>query len=547
MNAPKSQPGLLLLLIVLMALSAFFPWYATRQGEGFDVDSIFYISQARTVVKTGTLEIPNGLGGLTTRNFWAPLYPLTLAVLSYSGVDALVAARWLNILLYPLSTLLVGLLAVRVSRSCWGGILAAFLFVMAPSIMQAHVMAMSDSLALAFGLLSLWLLLLYRDYGRYLFLAGAALAAGCSLLTRYDAVTQIPAAFLFLAFNGPGTTCRRRGAAVGFVLLAGLPLLLYQFSHWQSSTLVGTPDIAADHNLDQVMVNDRKFKFYGLTQQHALSALRAYEDWLAPVEGLSLAKRALIMLALCSGLAAALAQALRPGSNGAGWRPDGSVMLLLVNLLAHEALLYFTTLFLDPSFNPYSRYHIPSFVIVVVLVAAILAAWVRALPAPAHRLNSPPVLAASLLLALLFGTYAYGAFTWVRQADDLYLGLASSSWRDPETLALLRQLPATAPIYSNQVKAIYLYARRTDFYTMPSRIDSFKGTPTADFDQQMAGITAALTENNGTLVFFTDDLPSLHRSASLEQLQKYTSLRVDAQTAKATFFVANKPVQARVP
>jgi len=544
MSVPKFQPVTILLLAVVMALSVLIPWYVTRAGEGVDVDSIFYLCQARTVVKDGVLEIPNGLGGLTARNYWSPLYPLTLAALSHFGADALVVSRWLNMLLYPLGVLLVALLAARVSRSWWCGLLAAFLFATAPCIMQSHVVAMSDSLALAFTLLSLWLLVLYYDYGKFLLLGLAALAAGGALLTRYDAVTQIPVAFLFLAIYGPGLVRRRLAAAVGFVLIAGLPLMLYQFSHPQSSTMVGSPDVAINRDLAQAMVNDRKFKFYGLTHQHGLSAVRSYEDWLAPIGEVPFAKRAIIMALLALGLLAALAGSLRPPPPATPWRPDGLVLLMLANLLAHEAILYINTIFLDPSFNLVARYHIPTFSFLIIIVVAILAAWYRALPEASRRFNSRAVVVASMLLTLFFCTYAIGAVRWVRQADEGALGLASPSWRDPQTLTLLRQLSTTGPIYSNQVKAIYLYTGRTDFYVMPFRADLETGVPTPTFDQNMAAMTAALTASKGSLVFFTADQPSLHRFASLDELKNNPALRISAQTNEATFFVAAAPPSA---
>src|SRR5258708_1956556 len=106
----QASRELLITMAVLMMASAAMCWWITRHGIGFSSDSMAYVSAARHLLAEGTLRNLKS-GTWAVMRHWPPLYPATLAALSWPHGDPMDTARWLNMALFPLNVLLLALLS----------------------------------------------------------------------------------------------------------------------------------------------------------------------------------------------------------------------------------------------------------------------------------------------------------------------------------------------------------------------------------------------------------------------------------------------------
>ena len=119
-NRLPSEKGITRLIpLILGVLGGYAVFYGTQWGPWAYSDSTAYIDAARNLI--GGV----GFGHLTPSGRFEyvgghpPLYQLTLAMAGAIGFDIIDAARWINIMLFGLLILIVGLSIYRISRSAW--------------------------------------------------------------------------------------------------------------------------------------------------------------------------------------------------------------------------------------------------------------------------------------------------------------------------------------------------------------------------------------------------------------------------------------------
>src|SRR5512136_773741 len=92
---------LVLALIILVSLiGGMIAIYTTANGPWGYTDPVEYISVARNLDRGLGLTYYEGSGKLTPETIHPPLYSLVLGLVGLSGVDLVVASRWLNILAF---------------------------------------------------------------------------------------------------------------------------------------------------------------------------------------------------------------------------------------------------------------------------------------------------------------------------------------------------------------------------------------------------------------------------------------------------------------
>jgi len=133
-------------------------------------------------------------------------------------------------------------------------------------------------------------------------------------------------------------------------------------------------------------------------------------------------------------------------------------------------------------------------------------------------------------------------FLWLLEADDLHLGLGNTQWRESPAAALIRKLPAAAPIYSNQVWYVYFVTGRTNLFGLPNvNVDAARGIANENYAKEMDAMLQSIAAHHGSIVVFTADQPTLKNSVSAAQLKNNSALRVSAQTPDAVIFTAASP------
>ncbi len=200
-------------------------WLATRWGAYLGDDSYYYIHPTRMALEGS---------GFSPSPFFAPGLPVVMLILGWLGADLIVGFRFLNIFLFGLNLVLVGLIlrkmGLRLGFIIWGMMLIAVVDV----FIEAHGHAMSEPLYLIFVLAAILTLLLYFDRRHWGWLAGSVLLAVAANLTRYAALPLVPTIVMVLLMfdhdrpdGREKSFLRRMLLALGYGLAATLPLAVY--------------------------------------------------------------------------------------------------------------------------------------------------------------------------------------------------------------------------------------------------------------------------------------------------------------------------------
>ena len=212
---------------------------SARHGAGFTADSAWYVATARTLARG------EGFTAHAAQPFvnWPPLFPLTLALPAAAGVDALVAARWLNALAIAA---VVTLGCVRIDRCIDDPVVrtaAVTSMALAVPLIGAGAMVWSEPLFLVLAMLAIWCLETRSDDWRGALVAGVLV--GLATSTRYVGVVLVAVGVVAL-IRAPGSVRARLGRAAGFSVVALTPLALWLARNARlTGTLTG--DRAAPH------------------------------------------------------------------------------------------------------------------------------------------------------------------------------------------------------------------------------------------------------------------------------------------------------------
>jgi len=151
---------------------------ATPWGLGLSPDSVVYIGAARSLAQGNGLSLPTDAAAMAPLVHYPPLYPALLALASFSGLDVIAAAKWLNVFLFCANIFLAGVIGYRVSGLLPFAILTAGLVATAFPMALAHSMVWSEPLFIVCQSAALLFLLSYlRECVRWNLLA-AAVATG---------------------------------------------------------------------------------------------------------------------------------------------------------------------------------------------------------------------------------------------------------------------------------------------------------------------------------------------------------------------------------
>lgn len=498
-------------------------YWSTRFGPGItNTDSACYIHAAKTFIQQGTMLMPDRHGGLEPLHLWPPMYPLFLVAAHWATGNLLTAARVLNLLLFPLNVLLVTLLAARLKVPRLGRAVVGFFFLMAPVILWAHVMVMSESTALFFWLLGLWCLMRYAEAQSWRILLASALVAAATVLSRYMGIAQIGAGIWFVLIYTQGSWARKLARVAVYAMVAVAPLLVWILSRPSTSLLNAT---------------GRKLGYYGISRVQALSALGAYARWLVPYDGHSLLKLLFLVVIVVLALAAAFFARRTIGKmtlpRDGGGRNHAPVILLLLNIAACEGLILVAGLFLDRTLDMSERMHVFTFVMVLLLAAAGGTAWSRS--AVAQR-SAPARCCAIALLALLLLGYLGGGLFWLATAAEQHLGFNTTAWRNSPGLALLEKRYANLPLYINYFGPIYFRTGQLDIRYVPQTSDGLRRAANPQLDRDLQTMVADLSARHGVILYFKELEPN---DLPVDQLKSVSGLQVVDETADAVFLRAN--------
>jgi hypothetical protein len=237
-----------LYLSIISLFAALSVYYTTMIfGIGMSPDSLSYFEFAKPLTAgrlSEFLAIPIVL--------WPPLYPALLSLAAQLWAEPLVAARWLQILLYALYAFTCGLLFKHYFDKPLWWYVGTFLAIAAVPMAATSTMVWSELLFM------LWVIpfLLLSDFGERYTLQRVLLLGiltACAVMTRYIGLVLIPTALL-LIFLAKGYRMRQRIAhALLYTVVATLPFLLWIVRNYLiSGTIFGPRATSTTSLLDNI-------------------------------------------------------------------------------------------------------------------------------------------------------------------------------------------------------------------------------------------------------------------------------------------------------
>ncbi len=228
----RDRPRLMAVAIAtLLALGGFGLVFYTTEGDNqrADPDSPAYLDGAY-FMRHGRGYIGRTFPGSIETSpitHWPPAYPAALAVGAMISNDEVVAARWINGMLFALLILSVGHLVWHAGKNHAAMSVACGLCLIYWPFLKVHVFIWSEPLFLVGLLYAMVGVFEYLRGGGRLWLAQAAFFAGLAAMTRYAGVAVIAAVGLCLLWLDAGRPWRGRLARAAIVCSAAAvaPLL----------------------------------------------------------------------------------------------------------------------------------------------------------------------------------------------------------------------------------------------------------------------------------------------------------------------------------
>ncbi len=474
--------------------------YATHREVGISPDAIIYIRAAREALagEPMTVMASQDFSGPVPMSQYPPGWPLILAAVGSLGVAVEEAARWINALLFGVTSALAGAIVLRLTGSTPAALLAALLALLSFDMFNYHYLALSDPVAYASAFLALYLLDRHLVDGGPWHLAGSIGATAIGLLTRYTGVGLVAAgAVSILAFGAPPLRKRLRGA-FAYGALSGLPLMIW--------LLVGREGAAASA-YDKIVFTWPHWP----TEIPTLAAALTRFVWPIPIgwprgsggfaEQTAASILALALVAAAAGLLAIGAARLpERGGVGVGERRSRLAELLLTFCAFHLAVHYAALCLIAPSSFLAVRYFLPVGLAVTLLTVAFCAR------VAARRRSLPVRFALALLAVGIVAVQLTQTAPLVGRAARLGLGLNFAVGPESPTLAWLGGVDPQRQIFSDRPHVIYFRTGR-DARFLPSARGQFWETEdrgrfgrNPEYDSQMAELRREIAEHDALVV-----------------------------------------------
>jgi hypothetical protein len=381
-------------------------------GPGAEPDTVTYLAAAHH------LRAGDGFADIdgSPLTLFPPVFPAAVAVLEWSGLAPLSAARILNAAMLGVLVVLAAVWARRISGSrLLGTVVAVVVAVATPMVTMA-----SNALSEPVGIVAVVACLLFltealRADGlrlRWPVLAGLAAAVAC--LARYASIVLFPVGVVALLARSGGWKARIRSLAT-FLAAGGIPL-----AAWLARNVAAAGNATGD---------GRGTSALGLLTSLKLT-LASVGAWVLPGAA-PVILQAVVGGAMCAAVAGGL------WLTGARRRPALPAAVFVV--LGVGSVVWFEW---RMAIDPPPRFLLPMFVPLLVGAAIIVAEAQR-------RWSWSPGVAAVVVVVVVAASLP-GLTLFVQQADrEGLLDYSTPAWRSSPTLAYLRAHPVRGIVASD--------------------------------------------------------------------------------------------------
>ncbi len=485
----ETRRDTLILLCGLAAVAMAALVLATNRGAGLSPDTVTFAKAAQNLAGGRGLGLGDVGAEVSPLTHYPPLYPALLGAIVASGHDMYAGARWLNVLCFGASVLIVGLAVYEATHhSQRAALLGALLMATSVDILRVYDYALSEAPFITLGAAALLLLAAYTERPRWWLLGGSGVAMAGALLTRYTGPALIASGALVLLFWGPGSVRARVARAAGLVTISCAPLTL-----WLSRNL----RLAGS-------VTDRKLLFHPPNLEQVQDAALTITGWLLPSDVLPrqyvlLGTVATAEVAVLGLMAMAVVRLRRvkpsPAMGVPTPKPARGLELLALFIGAYWAEVLVSISFFDAHTPLNARILSPALVAVLVLAVGLayeLAGYVKHLPAARTAL---------LLVAVAYaGFYCIQGMRTVVDLHENGLGYTTPAWQRSKLIARVRKLPPGTVIVTNGPDVVYLLTGRYAD-TVPETADRLTRVENSDYPDSLSQVRKKL-EAGGVLVYF---------------------------------------------
>lgn len=508
---------------------------ATRDGVGISADSVIYISVGREIAAGHGAVVPFGTPQPTPLGTRVgPLLPMVLSVTDRFGADPVMAARWLNALLFAGTVWLVGIIIRRATGLLWLAVCGSAFVATSRLMLAIHEMAWTEPIFLFLSTAAMFLLALHTSTGKIRPLAAACMMMLLCLLARWAGAALIVTAFVCLMLGN--LSWRRKALAACFVTLL---LCLPMFSGGPIWLRYIVQCLRVGPAITQPDSSDRAELVSNLA-----SAADFVADWVWPrrlwrssfnsVGNVAAAALVLAVLAALT-LRARTSAAFKKPAGNAGLRAHLCWVMGLL-LAAYPLFLLAVLIFFGKNRIGWSSRILSPLLIPGMLLAVLggCSLW-----DDAGRRRRVAVVA---LLTCLAGLAIRLPLSVIRSIELAHAsgagseGFHDAKWRASETIAAIKDLPAETALYTNAPDAIYFLAGRPAYW-LPSRWNLANPGSLRDDDYtKPPGLEAALAR--GALIVLFDRLAWRGSMPSADDLSRYVAIEKSARFADGAFYAA---------
>jgi 4-amino-4-deoxy-L-arabinose transferase-like glycosyltransferase len=214
-------------IILFSLIGAGVMFFATRWGPWAYSDGVGYIVNARNLIRGDGLGLWRASGRFVLTSHHPPLYILTLASLGMFGVDPLIVARGLSVLLFALMILVIGLSTFAITKNGLLAISLSGVTLSFPILIELYSGVMSEGLFFLLGFSALMAAILGAQKGDMKYLVASGILSGLAFLTRYIGVGFVITC-AFVVFIFPRLPLKRRAQYATLITSLGVaPIVLW--------------------------------------------------------------------------------------------------------------------------------------------------------------------------------------------------------------------------------------------------------------------------------------------------------------------------------
>jgi len=490
MKLLRKFPLAIVIVIIISIMGSMMIHFSTFWGPWVFSDSTGYIVCARNLLAGHGLGLFLPSGAFHPLDLMPPFYSLVLSFFGLFGADLVTTARWIDIILFGLTILLVGVSLYTFTRSSWLTIIGSFLLFCMPVMVDIYSGAMSEPLFIFTGFAGITLILLFLRNNQYIVLLAAAVSSGLSMFTRYAGLAFIITGIIGLLVFSQRPWKNKIASILIYGVVSSLPSL--GWLTWLKLQSFSPRSFYVNANIWEQFT---KFR---------LDVMEIFWSWLPftsllPRYNYNLAKNLFIILVLLMLVLFSLTAWYMRKNNLKVFNSHNGLFftgLMIMFATAYMFVLGFSYIFSDPPNSVY-RIMLPLQIALIIGSFLFLLFFIRAWPS-VKWLNLIPIFL-SIGISI---SYLHDSIKLVAQYHQNGAGYTSRYSRSSPTIHLLEQLPTNIPIISNESALILFYTGRPA-YDISELLDREPQDITIRYgDNPNDPVQKTFRENGAALVLF---------------------------------------------